>query len=213
MVSYLPRMPQPPNFSQRTANSSSPNLLTANVQPMKWAGDQRGGPRDQKLHTFTALQWSRQSRWTYLDVPLHLHGAMKSLPAHTHTHTHRANKALRSPRTIRSRLAGGRGGWICAYRRSRGRSGTGTGPRPRPRCRSPTAVGSAATTPTPTTPPPAPAAPPSTIHRSLPPRFYNPPPPPIRNPSSSSSSPRSIESKPTTTSRGRCWRLLGAVVD
>jgi hypothetical protein len=81
MVSYLPRMPQPPNFSQRTANSSSPNLLTANVQPMKWAGDQRGGPRDQKLHTFTALQWSRQSRWTYLDVPLHLHGAMKSLPS------------------------------------------------------------------------------------------------------------------------------------
>lgn len=125
-------------------------------------------------------------------------------------------EALRSPCTIRSRSRGRGGGWICAYRRSRGRSGTGTGPRRRPRCRSPTAAGSAATTPTPTTPPPAPAAPPSTIHRSLPPRSYNPP-PPIRNPSSSSSSPRSIdrsiESKPTTTSRGRGWRLLGAVVD
>lgn len=135
---------------------------------------------------------------------------------HTPTHTRtEPTKHSDPPRTIRSRLAGGRGGggWICAYRRSRGRSGTGTGPRRRPRCRSPTAVGSAATTPTPTTPPPAPAAPPSTIHRSLPPRFYNPPPPPIRNPSSSSSSPRSIESKPTTTSRGRGWRLLGAVVD
>lgn len=101
-------------------------------------------------------------------------------------------EALRSPCTIRSRSRGRGGGWICAYRRSRGRSGTGTGPRRRPRCRSPTAAGSAATTPTPTTPPPAPAAPPSTIHRSLPPRSYNPP-PPIRNPSSSSSSPRSID--------------------
>lgn len=32
--------------------------------------------------TLTALQWSRQSRCTYLDVPLHLQGAMKSLPTH-----------------------------------------------------------------------------------------------------------------------------------
>jgi hypothetical protein len=35
-------------------------------------------------YTLTALQWSRQSRCTYLEVPLHLQGAMKSLPAHGH---------------------------------------------------------------------------------------------------------------------------------
>lgn len=43
--------------------------------------------------TFTALQWSRQSRCTYLEVPLHLQGAMKSRPAHAQPH----NQSVRSP--------------------------------------------------------------------------------------------------------------------
>lgn len=45
-----------------------------------------------------------------MDVPLHLHGAMKSLPAHTHTHTHRANKALRSPSHDKVAPRGRKGG-------------------------------------------------------------------------------------------------------
>lgn len=55
--------------------------------------------------TLTALQWSRQSRCTYLDVPLHLQGAMKSLP----THREKQSTPAKTKKT-RPRITAGSGG-------------------------------------------------------------------------------------------------------
>lgn len=107
--------------------------------------------RSRSSHTFTDRQWSRHSRWTYFEVPLHLHGAMKSLPITTqNTQSHHLDhqkrwqknhkqKKKRAPRfqihqilskwTTRERGKG-------PNRRFRGRFGIGTAPRRRIRGRS-----------------------------------------------------------------------------
>lgn len=80
-------MPQPPNFSQPTANSRSPNLLTANVQSMKWAGRSTRRPEGSKASYLHGSPVVEAVAVDVLGRPLAL-ARRDEIPPCTHPHTH-----------------------------------------------------------------------------------------------------------------------------